>query len=58
MESCAHHGVVTVVIMIALLVGTIVTLLHFVLGGHRLIVACEFNIHVTTYYNIIIYRMG
>ena len=40
-ESCAH-GAVTVVIMIALLVGTIVTLSHFALGGRRLIDACEF----------------
>jgi hypothetical protein len=41
-ESDACHGAVTVAIMIALLVGTILTLLHFIVGGRRLVDACEF----------------
>ena len=48
-ESYAHHGAVTVVIMLGLLVGTILTLLHFVLGGHRLVDACELIIRILIY---------
>ena len=40
-ESHADHGVVTVVIMISLLIGAILTLSHFILAGDRLIVGCE-----------------
>ena len=61
-KSCAHHGAVTVVIIIALLVGTILTLLHFILGGRQLIDACEFIIQIliynVIYHNIIINNMG
>ena len=45
-EPWACHGAVTVAIMVALLVGAIFTLLHFVLAGDRLIDACEFIIPI------------
>ena len=45
-ESHACHGTVTVVVMIVLLLGTILTLLQFVLAGNRQVVTCELIIQL------------